>query len=128
MFAMTTHSLHAAVRAEISRHLTAAVKGRDRVSVNALRAALSALDNATAVPLAGARPPRYGARADVARRELTRADIEALLLAETEERSAAAAEYERLGHPDRAGRLRREAAIIRGTLEHVAAVDAGDAP
>jgi uncharacterized protein YqeY len=125
---MSNDSLHAAVRAAISRHLAAAVKGRDRACIDALRAALCALDNATAVPLAAARPPRYGAPTEVARRELTRADIEALLLAETEERSAAAAEYERLGHPDRAGRLRHEAAIIRGTLEHVAAVDTGDAP
>jgi uncharacterized protein YqeY len=125
---MSKVSLHAAVRAEISRHLTAAVKSRDRVSMSALRAALCALDNATAVPLAAARPPWRGARADVARRELTRTDIEALLLGETEERSAAAAEYDRLGLPDRAGRLRHEAAIIRGTLEHVAAVDTRDAP
>jgi len=125
---MSHISLHAAVRAEISRHLTAAVKSRDRVSINALRAALGALDNATAVPLAALPRPRYGTRADVARRDLTRADIEALLSAETEERSAAAADYERLGRPDRADRLRLEAAIIRGTLEHVAAVDTADAP
>lgn len=125
---MSPNSLLAAIRAEISRHLSAAVKRRDRVSVNALRAVLSALDNATAVPLAGLRPRRYGAGADVARRELTRTEIEALLLAETEKRSAAAAEYERLGHPDRAGRLRHEAAIIRGTLEHVTAIDTRDAP
>ena len=89
---------------------------------------MCALDNATAVPLTGTRPSRYGAPADVARRELTRADIEALLLAETEERSAAAVEYERLGHSERADRLRREAAIIRGTLEHLAPVDTADAP
>jgi uncharacterized protein YqeY len=109
---MSNNSLHAGVRAEISRHLTAAVKGRDRVSINALRAALCALDNATAV---------------VARRELARADIEALLLAEAEEHAAAAAEYERLGHAQRADCLRHEAAIIRGTLEHLAAVDTRDA-
>jgi uncharacterized protein YqeY len=125
---MSNNSFHATVRAGISRHLTAAVKARDRVSIDALRAALCALDNATAVPLARARPRRHGAAADVAPCALTRPDIEALLLAETEERSAAAAEYERLGHQERADRLRQEAAIIRGTLEHVVAVDTEDAP
>lgn len=117
---MTNDSVHDAVRAEISRRLTAAVKGRDQTAVSALRAALSALDNATAVPLAGVRPAHYGGPTEVPRRQLTRADVATVLAAETERRFAAAAEYERLGHPDQAARLRREAAIIHGTLEHLA--------
>lgn len=125
---MNHNSPLAAVRAELSRHLKAAVKARDQVSTSALRAALGALDHAGAPPLARAQPTPYGSSAEVARSEVTGTDIKALLLGEAEEHSAAAAEYERLGHSERADRLRREAEIIRGSLEHLAAVDPTDGP
>jgi len=118
---MNMNSLYAVIRTQIARHLTAAVKGRDQVRIDALRAALAALDNATAVPQAVAQPLERGTTTEVARRELTRADITGLLTAESVERLAAAAEYERLGYHERAARLREQAAIIRGTLIHVAA-------
>lgn len=120
---MSNDSLLDTVRTEISGRLKSAVKERDQVSANALRSALSALDNAGAQPLALAPAVPHGSAAEVPRRELSGAEIKALLLAEAEEHAAAAAQYERLGHSERAARLRREAAIIRGTLEHVAASD-----
>jgi len=82
-------------------------------------AAAAALDNATAVPLAPTMGALYDGPTEVPRRELTRADIEAVLTAEIEERLAAAAEYERLGHGERAGSLRRGAAVIQETLYRV---------
>jgi len=126
---MSNGSLLDAVRAEISSRLKSALKGRDRVSADALRAALSALDNASAQPLSVvAQPFPYGSSAEVPRRELSGAEIEALLVTEADAHAAAAVQYERLGHADRADRLRREAEIIRGTLEHVAAADTTPAP
>jgi uncharacterized protein YqeY len=40
-----------------------------------------------------------------------------LRAAEISERETTAGQYEQAGHPDRAGRLRREAQILRGVLE-----------
>ena len=125
---MSNGSLLDAVCAEVSSRLKSALKGRDRVSADALRAALSALDNASAQPLSAAQPFPYGSAAEVPRRELSGAEIEALLVTEADAHAAAAVQYERLGHADRADRLRREAEIIRGTLEHVAAADTTPAP
>jgi len=120
---MSNDSAHFIVRAEVSRELTAAVKARDRMLVNALRAALSALDNATAVSLAGVKPAHYGGPSEVPRRELTRVEIQTLLQDESDKRLTAAAEFERLGCSDDADLLRREAAIIRRTAENVAALE-----
>lgn len=99
--------------------LTAALRARDPVAVAALRSALSALANATAVP-APSSPGVSGdahfagsvvglGAAEVARRELTPAEAAAVVRAEVDERLTAAAHYP----PAAADRLRAEAAVLQ---------------
>lgn|GEM_PF-2614228 len=83
---------------------------------------LSALDHAGALPLEEGRPAPHGSISDLPRTELTRDEVNALLLREADRHTDAAAEYDRLGHAERADDLRREASIIRRALEHVTAV------
>jgi uncharacterized protein YqeY len=116
------------VHADLRRALTVAIKARDAVAVSALRSALAAIENATAVnaepasssptgPIAGA-VSGLGA-GEVARRQLTEADVHALVSAEVEQRLAAAAQLDGLGRPDRAERLRAEAAVLSAHLPPV---------
>lgn len=115
------------VRDQLRRALGDALKSRDMVAVSALRSALGAIDNATAVPagpaaaasassphIAGA-PAGLGAT-ETERRRLSDDDVSAIVRAEVTERQAVARDYERAGHADRAGRLRREADILAGAL------------
>jgi uncharacterized protein len=96
------------------------MKAGDRVAVSALRATLGAIDNASAVPvsstvdreLAIERSPVGVCAADVARRVLTDAEVAGILRDAVAEREEAAVGYERAGHPDRARRLRAEAAVL----------------
>jgi uncharacterized protein YqeY len=109
--------------------LTQAMKARDEVATSALRSALAAIDNAEAVDVAPsthlAAPERstriagavsgVGA-AEVSRRALTPHDIEALISAEISQRREAAEQYDRLGSPERAARLRGEADVLANVL------------
>lgn len=110
------------VRARMRADLTTAIKSRDRVSITALRSALAAIDNAEAVAVdrsapttslsehvAGAAGP-----SEVARRDLTEAEIIGLVVAELDERDIAATEYENAGRLDRAATIRAEADALRG--------------
>ena len=54
--------------------------------------------------------------AEVPRRELTEAEQKAIIRTEVAEREAAAAACERAGRPDRADRLREEAAALAAHL------------
>ena len=116
-------SLQARMRAALGE----ALDSRDRVAVAALRSALSAIANAEAVR--PARPGRTrpssehiaGAVAglgagEAARRELSDADITAIVAAEITERLTAANDYDRLDRPDRSARLRREATFLSDLL------------
>jgi uncharacterized protein len=90
--------------------LREAMKARDMVAAFALRSALSAIGNAEAVP---ADP---GGPAEVARGQLSPADIQAIVQAEISERETTAVQYQESGHGDRAERLGREAQILRTVL------------
>ncbi len=101
--------------------LVAAMKARDVVAIAALRSALSAIDNAEAVvgitPALSGHSPIAGAvsglgAAEVPRKLLTEHDIAAVVLAEVDERLAAASEYEAAGRADASSRLRAEAAVL----------------
>jgi uncharacterized protein YqeY len=116
------------VHADLRRALTVAIKARDAVAISALRSALAAIENATAVDAEPASPPTTGpiARAvsglgagEVERRQLTEADVRALVRAEVEQRIAAAAQFDGLGRPDRAERLRAEAEVLSAHLPPV---------
>ena len=108
------------LRQRLRDALPAAIKGRDRVAVAALRATLAAIDNAEAVDrapsgdhgLAIERSPVGVGAAEVERRVLTEAQVEHIVRAEMAEREAAAREYDRAGRPERAEQLRREISVL----------------
>jgi uncharacterized protein len=117
------------VRDQLRKALGDALKSRDMLAASALRSALGAIDNATAVTAVPAGPttasassphfagavPGLGA-AETERRRLSDDEVSAIVRAEVAERQAAARDYERAGHADRAGRLRREADILAAAL------------
>jgi uncharacterized protein len=114
-------------RSTIRDALLAARKNRDAARVSALRSALSAIDNAetpddaqvnasSSETIAGG-VVGLGA-AEVARRELSDAQIRALLHAEVDERLAAAKQID-ASHTERAATLRAEAAVLTDLLGDV---------
>jgi uncharacterized protein len=117
----------ATVRDLLQRALREALKARDKVAVSALRSALGAIDNASAVPpgpapvTATTSPHVAGAAAglgaaETGRRNLSAQEASAIVRAEVAERQAAARDYDRTGHTERAGLLRREADILASVL------------
>jgi uncharacterized protein YqeY len=106
----------------LRRALTAALKSRDAVAVSALRSALAAIENAGAVDTAQAPPPVSGpiagAVAGLGASEVERqpVDVRAVVVAEVEQRRGAAREYDDLGRPDHAARLRAEAEVLAAHL------------
>jgi uncharacterized protein len=115
------------VRDLLQQALVEALKTRDIVAVSALRSALGAIDNANAVPVSlapvtGATSPHFAGAAaglgagETERRALSDQEASAIVRAEVAERQAAARDYERAGHTQRAGRLRREADILASML------------
>lgn len=102
--------------------LRRAIAGRDRAATAAIRSALAAIDNAGAIavspgPASAAGPHVAGAAAGLgaaerARRPLSEPEVAAIVAAEITDRLAAATDYDRRGRPDRAQRLRAEAAAL----------------
>jgi uncharacterized protein len=116
-----------ALRQRLASALTAALKGRDKIAASALRSALAAIDNASAVP-AGPAPaastgsPHFAGAvaglgaAEAERRDLSEAEIEEIVRTEVAERQAAAQTYLRAGHPGQADRLRQEAQVLMAAI------------
>lgn len=114
-----------AVRDGLRQALRDAMRRRDRAVVQALRTALAAVDNAEAVAapdvsgsdlaIEHGNPKGVGA-AEASRRELTTADVVALIRAEIRERDAEAANYEDLGRADVAAGLRAGTAALNEVL------------
>lgn len=113
------------LRDRLRAAVPAAMKARDRRSVSALRSALAAIDNAEAVGIHDMHDVRAGAielspvgpgAAEVARRELTEAEVAAIVRGEVEERRAAAATYETAGRGDKAAELTAEADVLTAHL------------
>ena len=112
------------LRERLGGALRQALRSRDAVAVSALRSALAALDNAEAVPDGGsdgsasATHPRLAGTtlgvgsAEVPRRTLSDDEQRAVLQAEIDERLFAAAQFDLGSRPDRAARLRAEAAVL----------------
>lgn len=111
------------MRTSMRDDLTAAIKSRDRVVIAALRSALAAIENAEAQPADRHAPATAGSdhvagaatglgAAEVARRHLTDDDVRTIVQREVDDRSAAAADYERHGRADLAEGLRAEAAVL----------------
>lgn len=111
-----------ALRETLRAELKTAMKARDRVAMTALRSALAAIDNAEAVPIDAM--PRAGAvegsaigagAADAPRRELSDADVRAIVQGGVDERRNAA-DGLRATHPERAEALDAEAAVLTALL------------
>ena len=119
----------ARLRAALGVALKDAMRARDPLAASALRTALGAIGNAEAVvvtsssrtsPATGS-PHFAGAVAglgagEAARRRLSAAEVEAIVRAEIVERELAADEYAANGLSDQAGRLKREADVLRSVL------------
>jgi uncharacterized protein len=115
------------IRQRLQLALREALKARDTIATSALRSALAAIDNASAVPSAPARAAGVGGphvagavaglgAAEAERRSLTAAEVEGIVRAEVAERQAAARDYDRTGHADQADRLRREAHVLTSAI------------
>ncbi|WP_051179065.1 hypothetical protein [Nocardia concava] len=111
------------LRDRLRAALPAAMKSRDRPATAALRSALGAIDNAEAVDGSEVRAGAIESSAvglgaaERARRDLTEAEIAAIVRAEIDERLTAAKEYESLASgADRAATLRAEAAALAAHL------------
>ena len=123
------------VRSRLRTALRAAMKERDAVAMSALRSALAAIDNASAVPASSQRPaaspsaappsetvPIAGGvaglgGAEVARCAVTEEEAAAIAAAEAADRRAAARDYRAAGRADRADRLLSEARAIESALK-----------
>lgn len=100
--------------AQLRAALNEAMHDRDQPAVMALRAAISALQNAAAVPAddrGGSieESPSGAGATDVPRHELTPHEVQFIIETEVDLREAEAASCERLGQHERAERLRAEA-------------------
>jgi len=112
------------LRQRLRTALPAAMKSRDRAAMSALRATLAAIDNAEAVAPAGGEirgqaieQVAIGVGAtEVARRALTEVEVEQIVRTEMIEREAAADDYDRAGHTERAEQLRSEARALAAHL------------
>lgn len=111
------------LRETLRAELTTAMKARDRSAIATIRSALSAIANAEAVPIDHL--PRAGAveasaigagAADAPRRELSEADVRAVVEGEVAERRAAADGLVR-SHHDRAAELQTEADRLQELLD-----------
>lgn len=110
------------VEEQLRAALRTAMRSRDAVAISALRSALGALGNATAVPASSSSPGDehfagsavgVGA-AEAPRRVLTPAESVGVVRAEVAERLTAAAQY---GAGPAADRLRAEAAVLETYLD-----------
>jgi uncharacterized protein len=101
-----------AVRASLAAGLKQAMKARESVAVETLRSLLSALDNASAVPLPAGHSPYAPTASEAARHDPDFREIEAIFRAERAERAAAAADYADRGLTREAGRLHAQLAVI----------------
>ena len=120
---MTGHS-GPGLRERMSAALPGAMRARDRVAVAALRSALAAVANAEAVhidtvPRAGAlehAQAGHGA-ADAPRRDLTEADVRAVVEAEVAEHDHAAQHLLEVGRPEEAAAVAGQAQVLRTLLD-----------
>jgi uncharacterized protein YqeY len=107
-------------KARIRADIRAAMTAKNMVEAKLLRTLLAALDNAEAVSVAiGPYVERaFGDPAtEVARKTLTREDVEAVIEAESAERLAAARDLERHGRAAEAATLQAEAALLQRYLK-----------
>jgi len=110
------------VRARMQEDLRVAMKTRDRVRTSVLRATLGAIANAEAVP-SDARPNVAGRHepTEVDRRELTEADVVAVVTRERAELGADAALHRARGDAGPLADLEERIAVLDGYLHQARA-------
>lgn len=96
--------------------LPAAIRARDAVLVSVLRTALAAVANAEAVPAAGGVTPAAFGSTEVPRRQLSEAEVRAIVVREQEDLRATADELHRRGRPTEATQLAAKADLLDGYL------------
>ncbi|WP_421117931.1 hypothetical protein ACE2AJ_10925 [Aquihabitans daechungensis] len=110
----------ASLDARIRMRLRGAMRDRDRSAVTALRMALGAIDNGSAVPdddrTQSERIAAAAEATDVARRELSETETRDIVCAEVRELEGAAAEYREHGQEDAAADADHQAAVLREVL------------
>jgi uncharacterized protein len=104
------------IRGRVKSDLQAAVQARQQTPVEVLRTLLASIENAEAVPLEEANRQALDPTRDVPRRQLSEAQILAILQDEADERKRAIATYETMGRQDVVAQLRVERNIIAGYL------------
>jgi uncharacterized protein YqeY len=112
------------LRVRLRRDLTAAVKARRREEVGTIRTLIAAIDNAEAAGIRFPTRPTSSGSEDIAgsvsgigsgdapRRELDAEDLGEILDAEIADRREHEAQYESVGRPDAAARMRVQAELI----------------
>jgi uncharacterized protein len=115
-----------ALRQRLKTSLREAILARNSLAAAALRSAVGAVENAEAVegPAGPYAPDGKIAKAtlgvgaaEVRRRELSVQEVIEVIRTEVDDRRRAAAEYERVGRPERASRLRAEADVLLPFLD-----------
>lgn len=96
--------------------LKQAMKAKDTIRVATLRTMISALDNATAVPVDTFIVPMEGMTPDVPRKELSMDEQLSILAKEMEERRKAYQQYQELGRVEEAVRLGAELSVFADYL------------
>lgn len=104
------------VRDEMQAGLREAMRARDRPAVTALRTALAALSNAEAPPIDSAPLEVRGDLVQHVRRELTDADVLAILQAQIDDRQLTIAELLPHGQDAEVATLRAEIDVLSGYL------------
>ena len=102
--------------------LLLAMKARNTPEARVIRSLVAALDNAEAPAVSRNQPAsiqhQFGSgTAEVQRLRLGMSQVRDIVRAELYERERAAAEFERLGIPDRAAELREEAFVVGRYLD-----------
>lgn len=99
------------LRTRLEHDLRAAIRLRDQARISVLRITLAAIANAEAVDPAAEQVPA-GLRGDVARRELSEADIRAVIARERHDYHRAGEDLRRAGQPAAAAEHDQRAGIL----------------
>ena len=112
------------IKRQLRDELKFALKSRQSDAVSAFRTAIAAIDNAEAVQPGEptTQPPNLSplgsafGSTELLRRTLSQDEVSTILQGEMDQRTEQAFNYEALGRPEDAERLRREAAILEPFL------------
>jgi uncharacterized protein YqeY len=109
------------LKTRLRADLREAMKARNTLEARVIRSLVAALDNAEAPAVTESQPGSVrhqfaAGSAEVERLLLDGPQVRDVVRAESEERERAAAEFDRLGLPDRAAELREEAEVVRRYL------------